>query len=70
MMSAGFAGEDCGSVTMPASTNTITGIADFIFGLLAVVPAAPGAKIITPPALCERATLLDCRRALSRKFIS
>jgi hypothetical protein len=47
MMSAGFAGEDCGSVTMPASTNTITGIADFIFGLLAVVPAAPGAKIIT-----------------------
>jgi hypothetical protein len=28
--SAGCAGADCGSVTMPASTNTITGIADFI----------------------------------------
>jgi hypothetical protein len=32
MMSAGCADADCGSVTMPASTNTI--IADFIFGLL------------------------------------
>jgi hypothetical protein len=41
---------------MPASTNAITGIAVFIFGLLAFVPAAPGAKVITPPALCERAT--------------
>jgi hypothetical protein len=28
------AGADCGSVTMPASTNTITRISDFIFGLL------------------------------------
>ena len=33
MMSADRAGANCGSVTMPASTN-ITRIADFIFGLL------------------------------------
>ena len=40
MTSAGCAGTDCGSVTMAASTNTITGIADFIFGLLFEITTA------------------------------
>jgi hypothetical protein len=44
MMSAGFAGEDWGSVTMPASTNTITGIAVFIFGLLVLCPQLRGLR--------------------------
>src|SRR5579864_7512635 len=34
---AGCAGADCGSVTMTASTSTITRIADFIFGLLSKI---------------------------------
>ena len=34
---ADCAGADCGNVTMTASTNTITLIADFIFGLLSKI---------------------------------
>jgi len=37
MSFARCAGADCGSVTMTASTNTITRIADFIFGLLSKI---------------------------------
>ena len=50
MSFARCAGADCGSVTMTASTNTITRIADFIFGLLSKIKTGADCSAADPHA--------------------
>jgi hypothetical protein len=47
---AGCAGADCASVTMTASTNTITRIADLIFGLLSKIKTGADCLATDPHA--------------------